>query len=84
MDDIKRTLYLATREQGSEEWLHYTREELENLDDDLLRRNEQEEVEMEGGDEEGEEEFEEDEFEETIQETPSKASTPMAGRGRER
>ena len=81
MDDINRTLYLATREQGSEEWLHYTRAELETLDDDLLKRNEQEESVMEE-DEYGEEE--EGDFEETIQETPIKASTPTANRGRER
>ena len=35
MDDEVQSLFLAVREQGEEDWMHYTKEEIEDMDGDL-------------------------------------------------
>ena len=67
MDDVEMSLYLATRERGQDKWRHYTKVELEELDDDLEKLDASEE----------ESESEEDEMEETIR---KRNSTPRPHR----
>ena len=35
MDDVEMSLFLATREKGLEKWKHYTRSQLEAMDEDF-------------------------------------------------
>ena len=74
MDDADSTLLLAIREQGNDGWDHYNRDELEQLDDDLNKREEQED--------ELEEEEVFEEFSQTLQDSPKKTSSPNTGRSR--
>ena len=52
MDDVERSLFLATRERGSNKWRNYTRDELEAMDEDdfdmlgIGSESEEEEAEM--------------------------------------
>ena len=40
MDDVERTLYLATREAGESDWIYYSREDLKDLDGVLKKIDE--------------------------------------------
>ena len=70
MDDVEMSLYLAVRERGQDEWKHYTKMELEELDDDLEQLDA-----LEGS------ESDEDDMEATIRRWDS---TPRPERSRER